>query len=97
MIKINKPATPKSQKKYTKRNDRVKTYPSAEGILQHKFETDKIKNDYDSGQKLIIKDSVYQQYKEELSNIILNGRSTEGAAQKNDGPETWPQLDFLDQ
>jgi len=37
------------------------------------------------------------QYKEELSHIILSGRSTEGAQQKNDGPASWPQLDFLNQ
>ncbi|MCP4313345.1 MAG: arylsulfatase [Bacteroidetes bacterium] len=35
------------------------------------------------------------QYKKELSQIILNGRSTEGEAQRNDGPETWPQLEAL--
>ena len=37
------------------------------------------------------------QYKEELSHIILSGRSTEGAQQENDGPASWPQLDFLNQ
>ncbi len=37
------------------------------------------------------------QYKEELSQIILSGRSTKGAQQKNDGPESWPELEFLNQ
>jgi arylsulfatase A-like enzyme len=40
---------------------------------------------------------ILDQYKEELSQIILNGRSTEGSLQKNDGPETWPQLEWLNQ
>jgi len=33
--------------------------------------------------------------KEELSEIILSGRSTKGIPQKNDGPEYWEQLKFL--
>ena len=40
---------------------------------------------------------ILEQYKEELSQIILNGRSTEGTLQKNDGPETWPQLEWMNQ
>ncbi len=40
---------------------------------------------------------ILEQYKEELSQIILKGRSTEGALQKNDGPETWPQLEWMNQ
>jgi len=38
---------------------------------------------------------IVEEYREELSQIILNGRSTSGALQMNDGPETWPQLDWM--
>jgi Iap family predicted aminopeptidase len=31
-----------------------------------------------------------------LVEIIENGRSTEGKVQKNDGPEKWEQLDFIE-
>lgn len=36
-----------------------------------------------------------EQYRIELASIVSNGRSTEGAIQKNDGDETWPQLRWL--
>ncbi len=34
-------------------------------------------------------------YQEELTKIIMDGRSTKGIPQKNDGPEVWPQLWWL--
>ncbi|CAH8283043.1 arylsulfatase A-like enzyme [Mariniflexile fucanivorans] len=34
-------------------------------------------------------------YRKELSLIVKNGRSTIGAKQKNDKPETWPQLNWM--
>lgn len=37
-----------------------------------------------------------EQYRKELAEIVSNGRSTEGAKQKNDGPETWAQLGWMD-
>ncbi|MEP5341952.1 MAG: arylsulfatase [Algibacter sp.] len=37
-----------------------------------------------------------EQYRKELSQIVSNGRSTEGEKQKNDAPETWPQLNWMD-
>ena len=36
-----------------------------------------------------------EQYRKELAQIVKNGRSTEGAKQKNDEPETWPQLKWM--
>ena len=36
-------------------------------------------------------------YRTELAEIVTNGRSTPGALQQNDGPETWPQLDWMNQ
>jgi arylsulfatase A len=36
-----------------------------------------------------------KQYKEEFSEIVINGRSTVGQKQKNDGPETWPPLNWM--
>nr|WP_299069483.1 arylsulfatase [uncultured Allomuricauda sp.] len=38
-----------------------------------------------------------EQYRKELAEIVSNGRSTEGAKQKNDGPETWSQLSWMDE
>lgn len=35
-----------------------------------------------------------EQYRNELSKIVLNGRSTEGIVQKNDN-ETWPELSWM--
>jgi len=37
-----------------------------------------------------------EQYRNELSKIINDGRSTAGEIQKNDGPERWKQLDWMD-
>ncbi len=36
-----------------------------------------------------------EQYRQELAKIVSDGRSTKGAPQKNDGPETWPQLSWM--
>ena len=36
-----------------------------------------------------------EQYRKELSDIVSNGRSTAGRPQKNDGPETWEQLEWM--
>lgn len=38
---------------------------------------------------------IVEQYRTELSAIVTNGRSTEGSPQKNDGPEMWRQLDWM--
>ncbi|GJM29073.1 MAG: arylsulfatase [Cyclobacteriaceae bacterium] len=38
---------------------------------------------------------LFEQYRSELAGIVSNGRSTAGAVQKNDGPETWPQLSWM--
>lgn len=36
-----------------------------------------------------------EQYREKLRAIVMNGRSTKGEVQKNDGPEYWPQLKWM--
>lgn len=36
-----------------------------------------------------------KEYRAELLNTIENGRSTDGALQKNDKVESWPQLDYI--
>ncbi|MDF1572161.1 MAG: arylsulfatase [Bacteroidales bacterium] len=40
-------------------------------------------------------ENIVEQYRQELAEIVTNGRSTPGAPQQNDGPETWPQLDWM--
>jgi len=40
---------------------------------------------------------ILEQYNEELSQIILNGRSTEGEVQENDGTDNWPQLKWMNE
>ncbi len=41
------------------------------------------------------KPELLEQYRKELSQIVLNGRSTEGTKQNNDGPERWSQLEWM--
>ena len=36
-----------------------------------------------------------ENYRSELTEIVKSGRSTGGEPQKNDGPEFWPQLDWM--
>ncbi|MCK3683343.1 arylsulfatase [Maribellus sp. YY47] len=38
---------------------------------------------------------IIEEYRSELTAIVKNGRSTVGVLQKNDGPETWPQLKWM--
>jgi len=38
---------------------------------------------------------IIDEYRSELTAIVKNGRSTVGVLQKNDGPETWQQLDWM--
>ena len=38
---------------------------------------------------------IVKQYRTELSDLVKNGRSTEGTPQKNDGPEFWKQLEWI--
>ncbi|MDB4225791.1 arylsulfatase [bacterium] len=37
-----------------------------------------------------------EQYRKELSEIVLNGRSTSGKNQKNNGLQIWPQISWMD-
>ncbi len=41
--------------------------------------------------------NIVEQYRKELSAIILNGRSTKGTFQKNDGEATWSQLKWMNE
>lgn len=36
-----------------------------------------------------------EQYRTEMAKIVTDGRSTPGTVQKNDGPETWSQLSWM--
>ncbi len=38
---------------------------------------------------------IVENFRKELSVIVNNGRSTQGENQSNDGPETWPQLNWM--
>lgn len=38
---------------------------------------------------------ILEQYRQELSKIVTDGRSTPGEKQKNDGPERWKQLKWM--
>ncbi|MFV0592668.1 MAG: sulfatase family protein [Draconibacterium sp.] len=40
---------------------------------------------------------IIEEYRSELADIVKNGRSTVGALQKNDGPETWRQLNWMNE
>jgi len=40
--------------------------------------------------------NIVEQYRQELAKIVTNGRSTPGQLQQNDGPETWPQLNWME-
>jgi arylsulfatase A-like enzyme len=40
---------------------------------------------------------IVEQYRKEMAEIVTSGRSTKGAPQKNDGPEKWKQLDWIEQ
>jgi len=39
---------------------------------------------------------IVEQYRDELIKIVNDGRSTKGEPQENDGPETWPQLEWME-
>lgn len=42
------------------------------------------------------KGEILEQYRNELAKIVTDGRSTPGISQKNDAPEVWPQLRWMD-
>ncbi|MDQ8182918.1 arylsulfatase [Pelagicoccus sp. SDUM812005] len=37
-----------------------------------------------------------EQFRENMRNIVFQGRSTQGPPQENDGPKTWQHIEFLD-
>ncbi len=40
---------------------------------------------------------IVEQYRKELAEIVTEGRSTKGKPQKNDGPQKWKQLKWMDE
>jgi arylsulfatase A-like enzyme len=53
----------------------------------------------DIGEKINLQSEhpeIVNKYRKLLSNYVTNGRSTLGKPQSNDGPGTWPQLDWTD-
>ncbi|MEN8118662.1 MAG: arylsulfatase [Bacteroidota bacterium] len=40
---------------------------------------------------------IVEQYRDELKEIVNNGRSTKGKIQSNDGPKKWKQLSWMDE
>uniref|UniRef100_UPI00321647CA sulfatase family protein n=1 Tax=uncultured Draconibacterium sp. TaxID=1573823 RepID=UPI00321647CA len=38
---------------------------------------------------------IVEEFRAELSKMVKDGRSTKGEPQKNDGPETWPELKWM--
>ncbi|AWX43653.1 Cerebroside-sulfatase [Flagellimonas maritima] len=61
-----------------------------------KFQLYNLNNDIGEEHNLLNEQpELFEQYRKELSAIVSNGRSTEGEIQKNDGPETWPQLSWM--
>ena len=38
---------------------------------------------------------IIEEYRSLLTKYVMDGRSTKGAPQKNDGPQTWPQLSWM--
>ncbi len=41
--------------------------------------------------------NIVEQYRKELAEIVTSGRSTKGKPQKNDGPQKWKQLKWMDE
>ena len=61
-----------------------------------KFQLYNLKNDIAEENNLQNQQpELLEQYRKELAQIVKNGRSTEGAKQKNDEPEIWPQLKWM--
>ncbi|MEP3838626.1 MAG: arylsulfatase [Algibacter sp.] len=57
------------------------------------FQLYNLKNDIAETNNLHSKEpKLLEQYRNELAQIVLKGRSTEGAVQENDGEKRWPQL-----
>ncbi|NJB82562.1 sulfatase family protein [Wenyingzhuangia aestuarii] len=61
-----------------------------------KFQLYNLKNDIGEVNNLQDKEpELLEQYRDELAQIVLNGRSTVGAKQKNDGAKRWAQLNWM--
>jgi arylsulfatase A len=72
--------------------------PNSEGI--EKLPVVQLYNlDNDIGEENNLQDQqseIVEKYRKELAQIVNDGRSTKGKIQKNDGPETWKQLNWMD-
>lgn len=64
-----------------------------------KFQLYNLKQDASEQNNLLMQNSqIFEQYKKELTDIIVNGRSTKGEAQKNDAIDfEWKQISFIKQ
>jgi arylsulfatase A-like enzyme len=61
-----------------------------------KFQLYNLKNDIGEENNLEDKNpELLERYRDELAQIVLKGRSTEGATQKNDGKKRWKQLSWM--
>ncbi|MGM0622102.1 MAG: sulfatase family protein [Bacteroidota bacterium] len=71
--------------------------PNSEGIENlPPVQLYNLKNDSTEGSNLHAEnEKIVEQYRSELAKIVTKGRSTPGALQHNDGPETWPQLSWM--
>ena len=66
----------------------------AEGLP--KFQLYNLKSDIGEENNLQnLQAELLETYRKELAQIILNGRSTEGVKQENDGPKRWSQLKWM--
>ena len=71
--------------------------PKSEGIENlHDVQLYNLKHDVGETNNLQAENRVLvENYRNELRAIVMNGRSTEGEVQENDGPEYWPQLKWM--
>jgi len=71
--------------------------PNSEGITKlPKLQLYNLANDIAEENNVQDKESdIVERYRKELTQIVVNGRSTKGKPQKNDGPEKWKQLSWM--
>ena len=71
--------------------------PNSEGIEKlPKVQLYNLSNDIEEKNNVLDEESdIVERYRKELTQIVVNGRSTEGKPQKNDGPENWRQLNWM--
>lgn len=72
--------------------------PNSEGIQDlPPVQLYNLKNDHAEENNLQAEnENMVEKYRQELAKIVTDGRSTPGEPQQNDGPEIWPQLDWME-